>query len=263
MTTPNTTYTAPVFNGTNLGTYDINDGKLTLNGGTLNTFESGGDVVQSARLQYLIVKPPQNSQPGFAFPQSEIALVQDGTGTAGTGGTNRSFSNSTALRNLISGLANQGIGNYSVTITYEAVVLRANGTTFRVRDDNGGNGYTATFTTTGVPILIDTWTGGTSDDWFTPNNWDLKIVPTANINVIIPDFGFYAHKGHASLIRQHRLVAGVNTLSEVPQLAPLLLTIDEKIAAHSTADDAKTLAGYTGMLPGTNAYNHFIETCIT
>ncbi|MCI1188537.1 T9SS type A sorting domain-containing protein [Hymenobacter sp. DH14] len=188
-TTPNTTYTASAFNGTNLGTYDINDGKLTLNGGTLNTFESGGDVIQSARLQYLIVKPPQNSQPGFAFPQSEIALIQDGTGTAGNGGTNRSFSNSTALRNLISGLANQGIGTYTVTVTYEAVVLRANGTTFRVRDDNGGNGYTASFNTTGVPILIDTWTGGTSDDWFTPANWDLKIVPTANINVVIPDFG--------------------------------------------------------------------------
>ena len=80
--------------------------------------------------------------------------------------------------------------------------------------------------------------------------------------VIIPDFGFYAHKGHASLIRQHRLVAGVNSLSEVPQLAQQLLTMDTKIASHSTADDAKTLAGYTGMLPGTNAYNHFIETCI-
>jgi Secretion system C-terminal sorting domain len=188
-TTPNTVYTASAFSGQNLGTYDINDGKLTLNGGTLNTFESGGDVVQSARLQYLIVKPPQNGQPGFAFPQSEIALIQDGTGTAATGGTKRSFSNSTALRNLISGLANQGIGNYTITVTYEAVVLRANGSTFRVRDDNGGNGYTASFVTTGVPILIDTWTGGVDDDWFNAANWDLKIVPTANINVIIPDFG--------------------------------------------------------------------------
>jgi Secretion system C-terminal sorting domain len=188
-TTPNTTYTASTFNGTNLGSYDINDGKLTLNGGTLNTFESGGDVVQSARMLYLVVKPPQNGQPGFAFPQSEIALVQNGTGTAGTGGTNRSFSNSTALRNLISGLANQGIGNYTVAVTYEAVVLRANGSTFTVRDDNNGNSYRASFTTTGVPILIDTWTGGVSNDWFTAANWDLKIVPTSNINVVIPDFG--------------------------------------------------------------------------
>ena len=188
-TTPNTTYTASSFNSTNLGSYDINSGKLILNGGTLNTFESGGDVVQSARLLYLIVKPPQNSQPGIAFPQSNIALIQNGTGTAGNGGTSRSFSNSTALRNLISGLANSGIGNYTVTITYEAVVLRADGSTFTVRDDNSGSGYRALFSTTGIPILVDTWTGGTSDDWFTPGNWDLNFVPTANTNVVIPDFG--------------------------------------------------------------------------
>lgn len=188
-TTPNTTYNASSFNGSSLGTFDINTGKLILNGGTLNTFESGGDVVQSARLLYLIVKPPQNGQPGVALPQSNIALIQSGTGTANNGGTSRTFANSTALRNLIAGLANNGIGTYTVTITYEAVVLRADGSTFTVRDDNNGNGYRASFTTTGVPILIDTWTGGTSDDWFTPGNWDLNIVPTADMNVVIPDFG--------------------------------------------------------------------------
>jgi hypothetical protein len=188
-TTPNTTYTAPAFNGQNLGQFDINTGKLILNGGTLKTFESGGDVVQSARLLYLIVKPPQNGQPGFAFPQSNIALVQDNNGTPGIGGTSRSFSNSTALRNLIAGLANKGIGDYTVTLTYEAIVLRADGSTFTVRDDNNGNGYRATFSTFGIPILIDTWTGGTSDDWFTPSNWDLGFVPTANTNVVVPDFG--------------------------------------------------------------------------
>ncbi|WP_460501503.1 hypothetical protein [Hymenobacter agri] len=188
-TTPNTTYTASSFNNQNLGSYDINTGKLILNGGTVNTFESGGDAVQSARLLYLIVKPAQNGQPGVAFPQSNIALVQSGTGTAASGGTKRTFANSTALRNLIAGLANSGTGTYTVAITYEAVVLRADGSTFTVRDDNGGNGYRASFTTTGVPILIDTWTGGVSDDWFTASNWDLNVVPTADMNVVIPDFG--------------------------------------------------------------------------
>ena len=193
-TTPNTKYGAssgatPLFNGATLGDFDINNGKLTLNGGDATTFESGGDAVQSARLAYLIVKLPAPGQPGRALPQSFIALSQVGGTTAANGGFNRTFSNTTALRNIISGLANLGNGTYTISVTFEAVVLRANGSTFTVRDDNGGSGYTASFTTSGVPILIDTWTGGVSDDWFTPGNWDLNFVPDANTNVVIPDFG--------------------------------------------------------------------------
>ena len=196
-TTPNTTYrasaTSPTsnlpFQGQDLGAYDINTGKLTLNGGNATTFESNGDVVQSARLGYLVVKPAQGGRPGIAFAQSFIALTQFGTPTSSNGGFTRTFANTTALNNLISGLANSGNGTFTVSVTYESVVLRSNGSTYTVRDDNGGNGYTATFSTTGVPILIDTWTGGVSDDWFTPRNWDLGLVPTMNTNVIIPDFG--------------------------------------------------------------------------
>ena len=203
-TTPNITYGAgsgvtPLFQGANLGSFDINTGKLTLNGGNATTFESGGDAIQSARLSYLIVKPAQNSQPGRAFPQSFIALSQNGAPTVGNGGTTRSYSNSTELRNLISGLANSGIGNFTISVSFEAVVLRANGTTFIAHDDNGGNGYTASFTTTGVPIMINTWTGGVSDDWFTPTNWDLNLVPTANMNVVIPDFGSGSAKAYPNI----------------------------------------------------------------
>jgi|SRR5579863_224741 len=81
--------------------------------------------------------------------------------------------------------------------------------------------------------------------------------------VVIPDFGFYSHKAHSSLIRQGRLVAGINSFSEVPKLAQLLLTIDQKLASHCTTDDAKVLAQYQGLLPATNAYNQFIDTCIS
>jgi hypothetical protein len=32
--------------------------------------------------------------------------------------------------------------------------------------------------------------------------------------VVIPDFGFYGRQYHTALVRQNRLVAGVNTLAE-------------------------------------------------
>lgn len=193
-TTPNTTYgassgTLPLFQGANLGNYDINTGKLTLNGGNATTFESGSDVVQSTRLVYLLFKPAQGGNPAVAFPQSNIALNQVGSPTTGNGGTTRTFSSTTALRNLISGLANNGNGTYNISVSFEAVVLRGGSSTLTVRDDNGGSGYNATFTTSGTPVLIDTWTGSVSDDWFTPGNWDLGFVPTANTNVVVPDFG--------------------------------------------------------------------------
>lgn len=80
--------------------------------------------------------------------------------------------------------------------------------------------------------------------------------------VIVPDFGFYAHSGHTSLIRQQRLIAGINSFAEVPSLEHQLLLIDNKNASHSTAEDGKVLALYAGLLPGTNAYNDFIARCI-
>jgi len=80
--------------------------------------------------------------------------------------------------------------------------------------------------------------------------------------VIVPDFGFYAHKGHASLIRQDRLIAGINTFDEVPELKSTLLLIEKKIASHCTAADAEILAQYEGLLPGTNKYNDFIAKSI-
>jgi Secretion system C-terminal sorting domain len=194
-TTPNTTYGAssantPKFNGANLGTYDINTGQLTLNGGDLTTFESNGDVVTgSPRLLYRIIKPAQNGQPVIVFNQSTIALTQLTVTTDANGNTTRTFSNNTALRNLIAGLANSGIGNYQITVSYEADIISSAGNLRVVRDDNGGAGYVATFSTNGTPIQTDTWTGNVNDDWFNSGNWDLNRIPDSNTNVVVPDFG--------------------------------------------------------------------------
>jgi hypothetical protein len=79
--------------------------------------------------------------------------------------------------------------------------------------------------------------------------------------VVVPDFGFYGCKFHTALIRQKRLIAGVNFLDESP-LRNNLLLIEEKRARHCTADDAETLAGFTGKLPGTNEYNDFIQASV-
>ena len=186
--TPNTTYTTSAFQGANLGSYDINTGKLTLNGGDATTFESNGDIVQSVRLVYQIIKPVQPGTPTtVVFPTSNIGLQQSAVGPL-SGGTSRTFGNATALRNLISGLANSGIGNYNITVRFEADVLTVGGTIYTVRDPANG-GYTATFSTTGVPILLLTWEGDVNDDYFNPGNWDLNRIPDLTTNVLVPDYG--------------------------------------------------------------------------
>lgn len=79
--------------------------------------------------------------------------------------------------------------------------------------------------------------------------------------VIIPDFGFYGRKSHVTLIRQNRLIAGLNFLDESPLKNELLL-IDKKSASRCTYSDAKTLAEYRGLFPDPNRvdndYNNYI-----
>jgi len=80
--------------------------------------------------------------------------------------------------------------------------------------------------------------------------------------VVLPDFGFYACPPHNDLLRQRRLIAGINSFDEVPRFKQNLLLIDTKIPSHCTPEDAKLLAQYTGLMPSSNAYNAFIESCI-
>lgn len=78
--------------------------------------------------------------------------------------------------------------------------------------------------------------------------------------VIVPDFGFYGRPLHMSLIRQRRLIAGLNFLDEVPRnLAQALLSIPEKEGRGCTYEDAQTLAGFAGLIRGQNNYDDFVE----
>ncbi|MDZ4761219.1 MAG: hypothetical protein SGJ21_09125 [Alphaproteobacteria bacterium] len=87
------------------------------------------------------------------------------------------------------------------------------------------------------------------------------LISNYQADIVVPDFGFYGCSFHVSLIRQNRLIAGVNFLDESP-LKNQLLLIGKKLARRSTAKDAATLASYSRLLPGTNAFTDFIQTAI-
>lgn len=81
--------------------------------------------------------------------------------------------------------------------------------------------------------------------------------------VVIPDFGFYGRDVHANLIRQDRLIAGVNFLDELsPRLRKSVLLIKDKMPSGCTFEDAKTLAMYARHTRGTNAYNDFVQAAM-
>jgi hypothetical protein len=81
--------------------------------------------------------------------------------------------------------------------------------------------------------------------------------------LVVPDFGFYGREAHASLIREGRLIAGVNTLQELsPKLRQSVLLIEDKVASGATTDDAETLAAYARLTRDTVAYNDFVAGAI-
>lgn len=78
--------------------------------------------------------------------------------------------------------------------------------------------------------------------------------------VTVPDFGFYGRETHMSLIRENRLVAGVNFLGELsPKLRNSVLLIEEKHASGATFEDAQTLADFARIPRGTNAFNAYVD----
>lgn len=81
--------------------------------------------------------------------------------------------------------------------------------------------------------------------------------------LVVPDFGFYGREAHVSLIREKRLIAGVNSLSELaPKLRHNILLIEEKVAKGTTLEDAETLAAYAKLARGTNGFNEFVQDAI-
>jgi hypothetical protein len=78
--------------------------------------------------------------------------------------------------------------------------------------------------------------------------------------VVVPDFGFYGREGHVSLIREGRLIAGINSLGELsPKLRQAVLLIKDKEASRATVEDAETLAGYARLARETNGFNAFVD----
>ena len=84
--------------------------------------------------------------------------------------------------------------------------------------------------------------------------------------VIIPDFGFYQSPLNASLLRQERLIAGINSFDEVPDFKNQLIQVEQKIGARCTPKDAELLAQYAGLHQDPtrvdNPYNCFIAKAI-
>jgi len=82
--------------------------------------------------------------------------------------------------------------------------------------------------------------------------------------VVVPDFGFYGREAHVSLIRQGRLVAGVNVLAELPpKLRQSVMLIADKVASGATAEDAEALAAYRGLVRGTVGFNDFVQNALS
>lgn len=77
--------------------------------------------------------------------------------------------------------------------------------------------------------------------------------------VVFSDLGFYGHKGHRELVRQGRLTAHVLSLSQVPDLATELLSIEGISASRATYDDAEILALHAGKKRGLEEFTDFVH----
>jgi hypothetical protein len=76
--------------------------------------------------------------------------------------------------------------------------------------------------------------------------------------------GMVEVEAHMRLIREERLIAGVNFLGEVsPKLRQGVALIGEKVLSGATAEDAEALAKYHGLVPTTNAFKEFVQEAIT
>ncbi len=82
--------------------------------------------------------------------------------------------------------------------------------------------------------------------------------------VVVPDFGFYGRDAHVSLIRQKRLIAGVNFLNELPpKLRQAVMLIEDKEASGAIYDDAELFAKFEAAFGrGTNDYNDTIRSAM-
>jgi hypothetical protein len=78
--------------------------------------------------------------------------------------------------------------------------------------------------------------------------------------LLIPDIGFYGQDIHTRLVRENRLIAGVNFLSVLPpRLRDTMLLIPDKAGNGTIVEDAETLAKFENLIKGTREYSDFVE----
>lgn len=78
--------------------------------------------------------------------------------------------------------------------------------------------------------------------------------------VVIKDFGFYGRDAHISLIRENRLIAGLNFLDELsPKLRNAVLLIKDKHPQGALNDDAEELALYAHKQRNTVGFSDFVN----
>src|SRR5471032_1529687 len=91
----------------------------------------------------------------------------------------------------------------------------------------------------------------------------LLLMSQAQGQIIVPDLGFYGRDFHSRLIREERLIAGVNYLDELSGgLRKSVLLIDDKVPSGTTVEDAEELAKYERLAPKTNAFIDFVAAAI-
>src|SRR5271170_285593 len=91
----------------------------------------------------------------------------------------------------------------------------------------------------------------------------LLLMILAKGQVVVRDFGFYGRDIHSRLIREERLMAGVNFLDELSEkLRRTVLLINKKIPSGTTVEDAEDLAKYERLARGTNGFLDFVAMAI-
>ena len=140
--------------------FDINTGKLILNGGTVTTTETGTYAVNGATLDYTLFNPN-----GTPVTSGTLQLNQ----TSVTNGV-RTFSLATGTTNLVSLVQVAGI-NYKIQVTFHATYVDA--ATNNPARANDNNTYNATFSVSGTLFPAPTISANT-----------ISIAPNGNADVV-------------------------------------------------------------------------------
>ena len=80
--------------------------------------------------------------------------------------------------------------------------------------------------------------------------------------IVLEDGGFYLREMHSALIRENRLIAGVDFLDQLPPKLRQLAVLTDTVPSGTTFEDAETLAEYAGLQRATNEYNDFVSSAL-